>query len=235
MGDVQRFFGHLVRVLSNGEIDRSREPIEIAEIYQSILPYRRFRKALRVDTNEDYEMILLRLLAGEGGYASVDPAEVQDALIEEVNAVNPNPAAFRDYAAAKVYLNSSAVRTLTTDFDRYAPPPPPDISEMEPDPFDSYIPQPTRSDDVPAATRLPFMPDPSVNVTPPAGLEQSPVFSETDQHPRSCPSCSRHLPLKRQVKFCPYCGKDVKVRRCPSCHTDLATDWKFCITCGTTI
>jgi hypothetical protein len=235
MGDVQRFFGQLVRALSNGEVDRSREPIEIAEIYQSIMPYRRCRKALRVDSSEDYEMVLLRLLAGEGGYASVDPVEVQDALIEEVNSVNPNPGAFREYAAAKVYLNSSAVLTLTADFDRYAPPPP-DLSEMEPDPpVERYIPKPPPENEAPTASRLPFVPEPAVHVSPPPGLQQSHLFSETDGHPGACPSCSRDLPRGRQIKFCPYCGRNVKVRQCPSCDTDLANDWKFCINCGSTV
>ena len=123
MEDVQKFFRHLVRVLAEGERDRSREPIEIAEIYQSILPYRRFRGVLQFESNQDYEMTLLRLLSGQGGLASVDPVEAQEALSEEANAVNPNPGAFRDYAAAKVYLNINAMQSYSDDHDPYAPPP----------------------------------------------------------------------------------------------------------------
>lgn len=233
MGDVQRFFGQLVRALSNGDVDRSRDPIEIAEIYQSVLPYRRYRKALRVESNQDYEMVLLRLLAGEGGYASVDPVEVQDALIEEINSVNPNPGAFRDYAAAKVYLNSSAVQTLTADFDEYAPPPSV-LEELENDtpPVEEYAPPDPEGGQ--RSVHIPFMTDPA-DVSPLPGLERAPIFSEKDSGPRSCPDCMRDLPRNRHVKFCPYCGSNVETRRCPACQTDLAHDWKYCITCGTTV
>ena len=89
MDDVQRVFERLVEVLSASDPGRLRAPLEVAEIYQTILPYRKYRSQLAFETNQDYEMALLRLLAGEGGFASVDPAEVQNALGEETKSVNP--------------------------------------------------------------------------------------------------------------------------------------------------
>jgi predicted amidophosphoribosyltransferase len=34
------------------------------------------------------------------------------------------------------------------------------------------------------------------------------------------------------VTFCPYCGENLTVRRCPACSTELEAGWRFCITCG---
>ena len=87
--EVERFFRHLVDVLCESDPDRLKRPIQISEIYQSVLPYRHHRSALGFDTNEDYEMVVLRFLAGHGGFASLDPPEVQDALSAEARAINP--------------------------------------------------------------------------------------------------------------------------------------------------
>ncbi len=120
--EVETFFRHLVDVLSKSGADRLRSPIQVSELYQTIVPYRRHRAALGFDTNEDYEMAILRFLAGEGGFASLDPPEAQEALMEEARSINPTPGAFREFAAAKVYLNSGAVRTITDANEAYAPP-----------------------------------------------------------------------------------------------------------------
>ena len=115
--DVERIFRHLVDILSESDPDRLKRPIQVSEIYQSILPYRHHRSALGFDTNEDYEMAVLRFLSGDGGFASLDPPEVQDALAEESRSVNPNPSAFRVYAGGRIYLNAGAVRTVTRHHD----------------------------------------------------------------------------------------------------------------------
>jgi hypothetical protein len=34
------------------------------------------------------------------------------------------------------------------------------------------------------------------------------------------------------VLFCPSCGQNLMVQRCPACGTELEIHWKYCITCG---
>ena len=78
--ELERFFLRLVFNLA--ELDRTRldGPIQLAEIHQSLVPYRTHRASLGVETNQDYEMVVLRFLSGERGYARVEPDEVDERL-----------------------------------------------------------------------------------------------------------------------------------------------------------
>ncbi len=237
--DVERFFRRLVEVLSKSDAKRLQSPIQISELYKTILPYRLHRSALGFDTNEDYEMAILRFLAGEGGFASLDPPEVQEALVEEARAVNPSPAAFREFAAAKVFLNSGAVRTVIEANEAYAPPPQPEEDAIslpfevaeEPTEEPDDLEQPTAADE----------PDGEVDGYLPSEDEDEPASSEEAQPVASAPAsfsgpschyCGGDVPQDRAVHFCPYCGRDLTAMPCPSCGTELELDWRFCITCG---
>lgn len=48
----------------------------------------------------------------------------------------------------------------------------------------------------------------------------------------ACPSCSEELPRGGRVKFCPFCGDDVRRVVCESCSRELRLNWKFCVGCG---
>ena len=76
MTDLERFFRRIVSNLAAIDPRRLQEPVPLAEIPQSIIPYRTNRRALQVDTSEEYEMVLLRLCSGEGGYVRTDPETV---------------------------------------------------------------------------------------------------------------------------------------------------------------
>lgn len=241
MDDVQRVFALLVEVLAESAPARLRSPLEIAEIYQTILPYRQYRSRLQFDTNQDYEMAILRLLAGEGGFASVDPAEVQQALADETQAINPNPGAFRDYAAARVFLNASLADGLVSPADAYAPPAPEPVAAASDEAAGT-----TPGTDLSNAPTLPFTPvDPDEGRPPPGppspptgrpSLDGLTTFDElgdgVEAPPTSCPSCTRMLPRRGGLRFCPYCGMDVTTPSCRFCGTDLDPDWTFCIACG---
>ena len=226
--EVERFFRHLVDVLSQSDPDRLKHPIQISEIYQSILPYRHHRSALGFDTNEDYEMAVLRFLSGDGGFASLDPPEVQDALAEEARSINPNPGAFREYAAARIFLNTGAVRTVTeAQEEAYAPP-------LDAD--DDQVAQPEPSHE----ERSPFAPHPDVLDLPTAKMPAvedepditTPVVEDVPFAGKACAYCGDQLPSGRVVKFCPFCGRDLRMIECPSCGSALEAGWRYCLTCG---
>ena len=133
MDDLDRLFQHLVKVLSAEDPNRLSSPIQISELYQSIIPYRTHKKELEFDTNQDYEMALLRLLAGENEYATVEPTEVQEQLRLEVEAIDPNPSAFHEFAAARVTINGAAARSIENSREMFAPPTEDTTEAVEPD------------------------------------------------------------------------------------------------------
>jgi predicted RNA-binding Zn-ribbon protein involved in translation (DUF1610 family) len=79
---------------------------------------------------------------------------------------------------------------------------------------------------------------PTVAIPIPRGPEPSPSAMPFPVRPPAqvvggtCPHCARPLPAERGVTFCPYCGENLTVRRCPACSTELDAGWRFCITCG---
>ena len=188
-------------------------------------------------------MAILRFLAGEGGFASIDPPEVQQALVEETRTVNPSPGTFREFAAAKVFLNSGAVRTVIEANDAYAPPPqgaedsiiPFEDEEptQEPDSFaePDDLEEPTAADEPDGKIDVYL---PSEDKDEPASREETPpvVSASTPFSGPSCHYCGGDVPKDREVHFCPYCGRDLTAILCPSCGAELELDWRFCIACG---
>ena len=107
---LDRLFRQLMRNLVELDPRRLHGPVEVSELYQRLIPYRTHRTHLGLDTHEDYEMVVLRLLAGERGYALVEPAEARAALAREVAAANPNTGYFKRYGSAKVTFDPGHVR-----------------------------------------------------------------------------------------------------------------------------
>lgn len=53
--------------------------------------------------------------------------------------------------------------------------------------------------------------------------------------PEACPWCRENLPKRPGVRFCPYCGSNVRLIPCPECGEELELNWRFCIACGTEV
>ncbi len=100
-----RFHGALVREIQAKHPEHISSPFTVAEIYQNLVPYRTHRDEIGVEMNADYEYALLRLLAGEGDYLSIESKTARQEIQEELDSPNPNTGLYRDYAAADVRLN----------------------------------------------------------------------------------------------------------------------------------
>src|ERR671934_1793005 len=109
MDDLDRMFRRLVQNIRNGYPEYLAHPFEVSELYQHLIPYRHDRRELGIDTNQDYEVALCRLLSGERGYLVVDDV-MRDAIRGELSTPNPNTAIFREFAAARVSLAQDAQR-----------------------------------------------------------------------------------------------------------------------------
>ena len=249
MDDLDRLFQHLVSVLMAEDPSRLSSPIQISELYQTILPYRTYKKQLNFDTNQDYEMALLRLLAGEKEYATVEPAEVQQQLRLEVEAVDPNPSAFHEFAAARVTLNNVAAHSFEHSQEVFAPPTQETPEQEEPvaQEWSKYAPPedetPTPPEDAaPSETQLEDTEEDEEELDPPEDQPRTPVFEAVEpapQEPEPVPLTLYQSPPPVGIQSidesqCRHCAetlpKDRKVRFCPFCGEPIGPT--ACGECG---
>src|SRR5213080_5624869 len=118
--ELDRLFELLVTGLSKD--NRLAVPFPAAEIYERLVPYRSNRSHLNVATHQDYEMAVLRLLAGERGYVQLEPDSVREAMQREIATINPDPAYFRSFPEARVMVNGRAAERVLIGERAYAPP-----------------------------------------------------------------------------------------------------------------
>ncbi len=128
MTDLERFFGQLVRNLAATDRGRLAKPLLLVDIRNSILPYRANRRALQLESSEDYELVLMRFCAGEGGFARTGPDEVRDEFIRELASPNPDLTIVQQHENAVVHLDAKAV-----------------AKALDPQPELAYAPQESRS------------------------------------------------------------------------------------------
>jgi len=208
--DLDRLFERLVSVLADDAPGRLAVPFPAAEVYERLVPYRSNRSILKVATHQDYEMAVLRLLAGERGYASLEPAEVRDALRRETGESNPDTGLFRQFPDAVLSLNRLAAERFLRGDRAYAPPPPPPL----PPPESAEAAEEDHTEKPPLAG---------------AAFE----LAEQSETPRQCPYCGETLPGHRKVNFCPQCGQPPSGElRCPACGGEMDVGWRYCVSCG---
>ena len=228
MSEVDRFFRQLVSTLAAAEPARLRQPVSVGDISARLLPYRSFRRALQIDTSEDYELALLRLCAGEGGYAHTEPPEALALFQAEVASPNPDLAVLDRAAGAALILaprRVAEVLTAPADPHRDYAPPPAFASATPPGPIESV-------EIIDADDALP-LDDVRVPPPAPAGPEAGSEEDEaTEPAGERCSFCGGTLPVGRLGNFCPHCGQSQSVTQCPECRSEVEIGWRHCITCG---
>src|ERR1044071_4207078 len=111
MDNLDRMYRHLVRTVRSRFPQYLTQPFDVAELYQTVLPYRHYRRELGLETNDDYEMTLTELVSGARDYLIVDD-HMRDVLKKELSSTNPDPAAFKQFATVRVALSPTALRSL---------------------------------------------------------------------------------------------------------------------------
>jgi hypothetical protein len=209
--DLERFFRRLVASLADSDPALLHRPLPLADIQQSILPYRSNRRALGIDSSEDYEMVLLRLVAGEGGLVRTEPETARARFAEEVHGPNPDLSVLHRFEDVVITLRSEPLaRALgpgpQADLS-YAPPdlPPSGLDLPELDPVDET--------------------DEFADVNP----ETVPV---ADPH---CLYCGGRLLIDRPARFCPHCGQPQSPPTCPQCRNEVEPGWRHCVSCGASL
>ena len=234
MTEVERFFRRLVSTLAATAPVRLQGPLPLDDITGTILPYRTHRRALELDTVEDYEAVLLRLCAGEGDLVWTEPDEARKRFEEEARSPNPDLTVL--YAFEEVRLS---VR------------PEPLLWALAPDP---------RADDAPVAAAPEPAPEPARPAPAPpepemdepvldlgaARLEVPPLrraaepaedlLGEVAEAPSpACLYCGGSLPTNRNVNFCPHCGQSQTQILCPECRSEVEPGWRHCVNCGAAV
>jgi hypothetical protein len=126
MTDLERLFRQLVTNLSTMDPARLREPLGLREIRNSIVPYRSNRRAMQLESSEDYELALMCLCAGKEGYARTEPETIRQAFADEIETPNPDLSLLQQHELASLTLDPGAVARIlsaTNPHKGFAPPP----------------------------------------------------------------------------------------------------------------
>jgi len=237
--DVERFFRRLVSNLAATDPARLRRPLPLDEISREILPYRANRRALQLETSEDYELVLLRLCAGEGSLVLTEPDEARARFAQEIRSANPDLDVLHAFENVQVTLREeSLARALKAEPEgSYAPPGP----RAEPGIDPALVLGAAQFDDLPGLSE-PELPAVEALGEPPDAEElrdadELPETGETSavESGPSCLYCGGSLPIHRPVNFCPHCGQSQTQILCPECRSEIEPGWRHCVNCGAAV
>ena len=199
MTDLERLFRALVQRLAGTDPARLHQPIPLHDLQTSIIPYRAIRRTVGVESSEDYEMLLLHLAAGEGGFARTEPANARERLLKESRRAHPELGILGELGEATLVLSTEEIA--------YALGPEPESSFAPPTPEPAAEEPEIEVDDTDVAESphclycggtLPL--DRTVNFCPHCGANQREprcptCQSEVELGWRHCVSCGAALPL----------------------------------------
>lgn len=233
MDNLDRMFRHLARTVRAKHPQYLSQPFTVAELHQSILPYRLHRRELGLETNEDYEITLTELLSGARDYLIVDDG-MRERLRSELESKNPDPTAFKQFATMTVALSPNALRSLEAGPEDSSTPLAFDSLPTPAVPTTPAMSSPSTSAPVPSTGKT--APGPAAPVPTPSRISpsRSPIGSRAvvANDGERCRFCNELLPTGRTITFCPHCGQNLTVVNCEACGTELEVGWKFCPVCG---
>jgi DNA-directed RNA polymerase subunit RPC12/RpoP len=202
MDELTRFARQLVERLATRP-EGIKRPVSVAEVRKTFLPYRAQRRALGLESVEDYETVLLRLVAEERGYVKTSPPAAAERCREELAQTNPDLGVLEEVADSTIQLTSLAAGKV--------------VSDGQAEPVSPSPAAPREASQAPAP--------------PPAPVEPSPAPAATRSE-KTCRFCHGVLPLRRTATFCPHCGERLIPLTCGRCGAEFESEWKHCITCG---
>jgi double zinc ribbon protein len=206
--DLDRLFERLVTIIARESAAHLGASFSASEVYERFVPYRSNRSQLKLATHQDYEMTVLRFLAGERGYANLEPQDIRDAFQRELKEPNPDTAYFRNFPDARITINRMAAERILRAERAYAPP------------------TTTPEEEEPASWT-------GENPVPPSPFPLPLSHKASGPGANQCPYCGGSLPAGRKLNFCPHCGQPPSGElRCPACGTEVDVGWAYCVSCG---
>ncbi len=240
MTDLERFAAAL---LAQWRTDGNNEPgpIPVGDVLDRILPYRVARRTLGIDVSEDYEALVLRLIAEEQGLTAVTPPEAGEMARTTLAAKLPDLDVLKLLRSAAITLTDEAIERLdgvlpmptSHDESKWAPVVPSDDDAEDEFTEDDASVAPRSSDIIPlpvSSALAEAVAEAAAMSGPPPEFLTTVAFSPPLEE--RCWSCAEPLPSHRQVKFCPYCGADQRQPTCHGCSAPVERRWKHCPECG---
>jgi hypothetical protein len=204
MDELTRFARRLVEQLS-ASTEGVNRAVPIGQVREKILPYRTHRRALMLESVEDYETVLLRLVAGERGFVRTLPASAATRCQEVLAGANPDLAVLDEVADSTIQITSLAAAQIVGD-----------EAEVV-----------TRSEAMESRRTAEIAAVPAVPPAVTLSKAKEQVSSDNE-----CRHCHHAMPAGRQIVFCPWCGERLIPFTCARCQTELDSEWRHCITCG---
>ena len=235
MTDVERFFRRLVNQLAASDPGRLRQPVPLDDIYRDILPYRAHRRALKLDTSEEYELVLLRLCAGEGDLVLTEPEEARERFVQELKSPNPDLDVLRSFEEVQITIRAEplmrALDPLPTRSTRGPPRP-----EPESDPEPALVLGAAQFDDLPGLSEIVPPDAEALGVTGRRrGIARSRRAAASRDRADAASTAAARFPTTRPVNFCPHCGQSQTQILCPECRSEVEPGWRHCVNCGAAV
>jgi hypothetical protein len=213
MSDLHRLFSLIVTNIAAIDASRLYSPMTIGDLMQRVAPYRSSRRHLDVVTSEEYELLILRLAAGEEGLARLEPPETLARFRKELAGLHPDLHILVFEEAATLTLARDAVAGVLGGRPErgFAPP-------------EAHTPPP------PAP--VPAPPGEAAHQPPIEEVEILEWEAPGEVHSDRCGFCGGTLPVGRAVNFCPHCGQSLRALHCPQCNEEIELGWRHCVACG---
>lgn len=264
MTDLERLFRLLVQEMAGSDPARLHRPVTITELSTEFVPYRVFRRTLDIETAEDYDALLLRFLAGEENLVRMTADPVAERFALEVRSVNPDLGVLREFARASFTLAPERLARVVSEgipapvrrspgvpsrpsMPAVPPAPPPAASVVTPatppapppPPVPPPAPEPLAGDELPLDALRLSMPELDEMVARHIANPPPPVAPLGPPRRISggsrCGFCGGILPPGRAVNFCPFCGQNQILTRCPDCQAEVEIGWRHCVNCGAVV
>ena len=206
MDELTRFARILVERLGSRTGGASNGAVSVQAIRKELLPYRTERRNLGLSSVEDYEMVLLRLVAEERGFVKTVPARAAERSREVLAHPNPDLGVLDEIGDATIQFTSLAAAPIL---------PAEEGSALGPRP-----------------SAIPEEPGSPTQAVEGGSAERRAPSAERREPSSSCLHCRGALPAGRTAVFCPWCGQRLIPLRCERCDSEIESGWRHCISCG---
>jgi hypothetical protein len=231
--DLERFAAMLLAEWQ-AQSGRTDAALSVGGLLDRTFPYRSARRALQLESSEDYEFCVLRLVAEEAGLVTTTPAEAGEMARATLAEKIPDLDQLQLLRSATISFSDDAVSRLDgvrplpqqpvveDDDEATEPPEGVEVVDRAGERASGVIPI-RRHEDPPASPK-------ATPEDPPAAFLTGVAFTPPEG---CCWQCNTPFPNGRTINFCVECGADQRAPQCVACGTVVERQWKHCPECGT--